>query len=96
MFMRIFCDTCGNYWEVYGRDNWHDDKARQCPHCYARLDKELWERQILPAFGATSDANAEILKAHAGEHKALFTIDFISDSLYQNYKNAKPQNNNFI
>ncbi len=25
MFMRIFCDNCGGFWEVYGRDNWHDN-----------------------------------------------------------------------
>ena len=43
MFMKIYCDNCGGFWEVYGRDNWHDDKARQCPHCYAKIDKELWE-----------------------------------------------------
>ena len=83
-YLRIHCDVCGGTWEVYDRDNWKDDKARQCPHCFAKIDRPLWERQVLPAFGAVHDANAELYKDHTGFHAPLFTFDVIADHLYQN------------
>ena len=83
-YLRIHCDVCGGTWEVYHRDNWKDDKARQCPHCFAKIDRSVWEKEVLPAFGAVNHANAELLKEHTGYHRPLFTFDVIADHLYQN------------
>ena len=84
-YLRIHCDVCGGTWEVYHRDNWKDDKARQCPHCFSKIDRQTWEKQILPAFGAVQDANAELFKDSTGYHTPLFTFDVIADHIYTNH-----------
>lgn len=84
-YLRIHCDVCGGTWEVYHRDNWKDDKARQCPHCFAKIDRSVWEKEVLPAFGAVQDANAELFKEHTGYHRPLFTFDVIADHIYTDY-----------
>jgi hypothetical protein len=84
MYLKIYCDVCGGNWEVYQRDDWTSDKARQCPHCFAKIDRQTWNKQIIPAFAATADANAELVKDSTGYHKPLFTVDFIADTLYRN------------
>lgn len=81
-YMRIRCDYCGGAWEVYHRDNWNDKKARTCPHCQQAIDGQLWERQVLPAFGSVEDANSELYKGHVGYHSPLFQIDFIADTIF--------------
>lgn len=81
-YLRIHCDYCGGTWEVYGRDDWNDDRARQCPHCSAKIDRQDWTKEVLPAFAAMMDANREIAKTHSGYHIPLFTVDYIEDSYY--------------
>ena len=81
-YMKIHCNYCGGTWEIYHRDNWHDDKARQCPHGESKIDRQLWEKEILPAFGAAHDANAELFKDHVGFHRPLFTVDFVADHIF--------------
>ena len=73
-------------WEVYHRDNWNNDKARQCPHCFAEIDRQTWEKEVLPAFGAVHDANAELHKDHTGYDKPLFYFDVMTDRPCQNRK----------
>lgn len=85
-YLRIHCENCGGKWEIYHRDNWNDDKARQCPHCFAKIDRQLWQKEVLPAFGAAHDLNAELIKDHVGNHRPLFSVDIIADHLYQNRK----------
>lgn len=85
-YMRIHCDVCGGAWEVYHRDSWNDDKARQCPHCFSKIDRQTWQREVLPAFNAVNDANAELFKEHTGQHTALFSFDVIADHLYSRKK----------
>lgn len=85
-YMRIHCEVCGGTWEIYHRDNWNDDKARQCPHCFAKIDRQLWQKEVLPAFNAVHDANAELFKDSVGYHRPQFTFDVIADHLYQNRK----------
>ena len=82
-YMRLYCDVCGGSWDVYHRDI-KNDKARQCPHCYSKIDRQTWERQALPAFGAVHDANAELFKDHAGYHVPLFSFDVLADHIYEN------------
>ncbi len=85
-YLRIHCAACGRVWEVYHRDNWNNDKARQCPHCFAEIDRQTWEKQVLPAFGAVHDANAELYKDHTGYDKPLFSVDVMANSIYPNRK----------
>ena len=81
MYMRIHCGTCGGTWEVYQRDNWKDDKARACPHCFEEIDPQTWEQQIIPAFCASADANAELIKDGEGYYKPFFAVDFMAEYL---------------
>ena len=83
-YLRIHCDVCGGTWEIYHRDDFKADKARQCPHCFSEVDRQTWANQVLPAFGLVHDANAELYKDHAGYHTPLFSFDVIADHLYKN------------
>ena len=78
-YMRIHCAKCGGTWEIYQRDDWKGDRARECPHCYTAIDRQIWADEVLPAFGAASDANAELFKHHTGYNSPLFTVDFMAD-----------------
>lgn len=83
-YLLIHCDVCGGQWEIYHRDDFNADKARQCPHCFNSIDKQTWTNQVLPAFGLVHDANAELYKDHAGYNRPLFSFDVIADHLYEN------------
>ncbi len=85
-YLRIHCEACGGVWEVYHRDNWNNDKARQCPHCFAEIDRQTWEKDVLSAFSAVHDANAELYKDHTGNDKPLFYFDVMADRPCQNRK----------
>lgn len=90
-FLRIHCGVCGGTWEVYHRDNWKDDQARTCPHCFAAIDAQTWSSYVLPAFGLMADANAELFKDSTGYHKPRFSVDVIADHLYQNRRTGADQ-----
>ncbi len=76
--IKIHCGACGFTWAVYGRDNWNSETAGQCPNCFAKIDRQVWEKQIIPAFAAAQDANAELYKDSTGYKRPLFTVDFVS------------------
>ncbi len=75
-YLKIHCHNCGGTWEVYGRDNWKSDTARQCPHCFNSIDRQTWERQIIPAFAGMEDANRELVKDHSGYNAPLFSLNY--------------------
>lgn len=83
-YLRIHCDVCGGTWDVYHRDNWSDENARTCPHCFSKISRAVWEKNVIPAFCEAEDANAELFKEHTGYHRPLFTFDVIADHIYQN------------
>lgn len=84
-YMRIHCEICGGTWEIYHRDDWNSDTARQCPHCFSEIDRQTWQKEVLPAFGAVNDANGELLKESTGYNRPLFSFDVIADHhLYKN------------
>ena len=82
-YLRIFCESCGNKWEVYKR-NINDDNARQCPHCYKRIERNVWNRSVLPALCAVDEVNIDLFKDHTFNHVALFSFDVIGNHLYKN------------
>ena len=77
-YMKIHCGNCGGSWEIYSRDDWKDPKARQCPHCFCHVSKQVWSKEVLEAFGAGQDALRELYKDATGYHNPMFTIDFMS------------------
>lgn len=79
-YMKIYCSECGGTWEIYHRDNWKDDRARQCPHCFSEIDRHTWDKEILPAFAAVNDANAELRKSN----NPRFAFDVIADQTKTN------------
>ena len=81
-FLRIHCNYCGGTWDVYGRDDWKNNRSRTCPHCQSKIDGQDWEKQIVPAFGAMLDANRELMKTHTGYHSPFFTVDYIEDHYF--------------
>lgn len=80
MLLRIHCE-CGGTWDVYSRDNWKDDTARQCPHCFKEISAFTWQSEIIPAFASMMDANRELKKVHTGYNKPLFAVDFVADPM---------------
>ena len=61
-YLKIHCHQCGGTWDVYSRDNWKADTARQCPHCFMSIDAQTWTKQIIPAFASMDDANRDPAK----------------------------------
>ena len=74
-YLKIHCDRCGGSWEVYAHQL-KDDRANQCPHCFVEIDRQTWNRQIIPAFGAQDDANRELLKDHTGYRMPLCWVEY--------------------
>jgi hypothetical protein len=83
-YLRIHCDYCGGTWDVYGRDDWKNNRSRTCPHCQTKIDGQDWNNQIVPAFAAMQDANRELIKTHTGYHAPMFTVDYIEDHYFPN------------
>lgn len=78
-YLRIKCYYCGGTWEVYHRDlHSRYKKARECPHCFQKIDEQAWDRQIFPAYNALDDANRELFKDHLGYHVPLFEVSYES------------------
>lgn len=80
-YLIIHCGACGLSWELYHRDL-YSKLHRECPHCGKVIDEQTYERQILPAWGAMIDANTELFKDHTQEHRAIFTVDFKADHIF--------------
>lgn len=83
-YMRIKCHYCGGTWEVYGRSITNGDYARTCPHCFKAIEKQTWDKQIIPAFLALDDANRELVKDSSGYHTPLFEVSYEADSVFRN------------
>lgn len=80
--LNIKCGYCGGTWQVYGRDQWRERRARTCPHCGSAVERQTWEDQVLPAFGQMMDANRELLKLHTGYHGVLFQVNYEEDAYW--------------
>ena len=85
--LRVHCGRCGNFWELYSRDNWQSDNSRVCPHCNAKVDEQTWKNQIIPAFNSVSDANNELVRDVTGYGKAHFSIDVIASKMHNHKRN---------
>ena len=83
MYMRIWCERCGGEFELYSRDDIRSHKARTCPHCQERVGAEAWAKTV-DAFEACKRASMALFDDSTS--KTRFTVDFIDDSIYKNYK----------
>ena len=81
-YLQIHCVYCGGKWDVYKRDI-KNERARQCPHCFQEIDRQSWEKEVIPAFGMVEDANAELYKDHC-DRKALFYFDVVANHIFAN------------
>ncbi len=79
-FMRIYCGSCGQHWEVYERDDWNSSKAAICPHCGKSIDGQTWVNQVVPAFCAAADAKLELERDATGYGLPRFRFDILSKS----------------
>ena len=85
-YLRIHCEACGGVWEVYHRDNWNNDKARQCPHCFAEIDRQTWEKRSYRLSELYMTLMRNYTKDHTGYDKPLFYFDVMTDRPCQNRK----------
>ncbi len=74
-YMKIHCFSCGGNWKIYEGSNWNAPEAGTCPHCGNKIDRGIWENQVLLAFNMFADANRELEK---DSHTPLFKFDCIS------------------
>lgn len=72
-FLRVTCPKCRGRWYSYQPQ---DERANVCPHCFAEIDRQTWDSQILPGYGQMEDANRELLKA--GQ---LFRVDYTATDI---------------
>lgn len=85
MFMKIHCGYCGQAYEVYARGDLKG-KARQCPHCESKIDRDTWCSAVVPAFKSAEIANIALYHDHVQDHKPLFTVSFIADHIFDERK----------
>lgn len=96
-YMRIKCHYCGGTWEVYGRSitgvsgvTISGNYPRTCPHCFKAIEKQTWDKQIIPAFLALDDANRELVKDSSGYHTPLFEVSYEADTVFRNVYGSCP------
>ena len=85
MYMRVWCSRCGDYYEVYSRDDVCSTKARTCPHCQERVSATAWAK-ITEAFEAWQEANMTVYTD--SKAKTRYTVDFIDDSIFKNCRQS--------
>lgn len=76
VYMEVHCHSCGVSWKVGIADDYHRDGARTCPGCGRAIDRQTWERQVLPALGTVQDANFEL--ARDADNNGRFSISVYS------------------
>lgn len=83
--MRIYCDYCGQKWEVYQRDDLSPSKAGICPHCKTKIDRNTWNDHIIPAFEAFKSINNELINNNM-TGSPRFSVDFVDDFYFPESK----------
>lgn len=77
-YLRIKCHKCGGSWPV-DHNEIHDDHRRVCPWCCKEIDRQTWNKSIVPAFGEMEDAARELVKDYTGYPGAgLFSISYFT------------------
>lgn len=76
--LRIHCGDCGSVWEVH---KYLPDGAAPafCPQCGSEIDGDIWENEIIPAFGNFHEINKRLIERHALCNVSPFYIDVIAD-----------------
>lgn len=86
MYLKIYCDYCGQSWEVYPRGECEsrliNSKQNHCPHCgAAKIDRDTWE-ELIYVLMKTKRINEKLAADHVNKHNALFAVSFIADHLF--------------
>ena len=86
MYLKVYCDYCGQTWEVYPRGESPvvliNSKQNHCPHCgAAKIDRETWEELVFVLM-KTKRINEKLAADHVNKHNALFAVSFIADHLF--------------
>lgn len=81
-YVRIKCHNCGGVWEAYPQIATGGDYGRTCPRCFKAIERQTWEKQVIPAFHALDDANRELVKDHTGYNLPLFEVSYEADSIF--------------
>lgn len=76
MYIRFYCDECGQTWEVYKIGDTDSDVVRACPHCGARIGRDIWIEKVIPAIRAADDANKALYDSYP-----LFTMSCIANNI---------------
>ena len=85
MYLRVWCSRCGDYYEIYGRDDIESRKARTCPHCQEGVSAEAWAK-VIKAAEAVDKAGAAVYMDRPS--KTRFTVDYIDDSIFKNCRTS--------
>jgi hypothetical protein len=80
VYLKITCGECGNQWTVTENERMQEEK-RYCKDCGGAVDLQTWTNSLLPAMGYAMDSEKELIKAHKGHEKPLYSVDILSDSL---------------
>ena len=85
MYLKVYCDYCGQNWEVYPRGDIQrltKSKENHCPHCgAAKIDPETW-KDVLVCLTMTKRINEKLASDHVNKHNALFAVSFVADHLF--------------
>ena len=79
MHMHITCGGCGMKWDVFQRDDWKAETARECPRCGRSINARTWEHSVLRAFGEAVDASSDLYNDSVQPQGAAFRIDYLDE-----------------
>ena len=83
MVMKIYCDYCGQTWEVYARDEPQRPTASRCPHCgKAKVKPETW-KEMIDCMKHVEEVNMMLAIDHANECYIPFAVSYLADSPFQ-------------
>lgn len=83
MVMKIYCDYCGQTWEVYPSGEPMRPSASKCPHCgAAKVKPETW-REMVDCLKHVDKVNMMLASDHVNERYIQFAVSYLADSPFQ-------------
>lgn len=69
---KIHCHNCGCNYYVYW-SGLNRNKIINCPHCFAKIDKTMWDN-LINAMSAVENLNSDFIKYNADRNENLFDV----------------------